>query len=48
MAAIGVLLFVAAEPYRTARVVKFFDPDLKIVTSIDHQGHIKKWVENSL
>ncbi len=48
VAAIGVVLFVVAEPYRLARVVKFFDPDFKIVTRFDAQGRIKSRLEKSL
>ncbi|HJT88124.1 MAG TPA: putative peptidoglycan glycosyltransferase FtsW [Bryobacteraceae bacterium] len=48
VAAIGVLLFIVAEPYRLARVVKFFDPQFKIVTKFDPQGHIKARLEKSL
>jgi cell division protein FtsW len=48
VAAIGVVLFIVAEPYRLARVVKFFDPDFKIVTKFDPQGRIKSRLEKSL
>ena len=48
VAAIGVVLFIVAEPYRLARVVKFFDPDFKIVTRFDPQGRIKSRLERSL
>ena len=48
VAAIGVVLFVAAEPYRLGRVVKFFDPQFKIVSRIDPAGHIKARLEKSL
>jgi len=48
VAAIGVVLFIVAEPYRLARVVKFFDPDFKIVTRLDPNGRIKSRLEKSL
>ena len=48
VAALGVVLFIAAEPYRLGRVVKFFDPDFKIVSKIDPQGRIKARLEKSL
>ena len=48
VAAVGVMLFIVAEPYRLARVVKFFDPDFKIVTKLDPQGRIKSRLEKSL
>ncbi|MBV9505728.1 MAG: FtsW/RodA/SpoVE family cell cycle protein, partial [Acidobacteriia bacterium] len=38
VAAIGVVLFIVAQPYRLARVVKFFDPDFKIVAKFDPRG----------
>jgi cell division protein FtsW len=48
VASIGVVLFIVAEPYRLARVVKFFDPDFKIVARFDPQGRIKSRLEKSL
>jgi len=48
VAAIGVCLFVIAEPYRLARVVKFFDPEFKIVSKFDPQGRVKVRLEKSL
>ena len=48
VALIGVCVFIVAEPYRLARVVKFFDPEFKIVNRIDPQGKIKARLEKSL
>jgi cell division protein FtsW len=48
VALIGVGLFVVTSPYRLARVVKFFDPQFKIVNRIDGQGRIKAQLERSL
>jgi cell division protein FtsW len=48
VAGLGVCVFIAKEPYRLGRVVRFFDPDFKIVARFDHQGRIKAWTENSL
>ncbi len=48
VAAIGVCLFVVAEPYRLARVVKFFDPDFHVVSRFDPQGRVKARLEKSL
>jgi cell division protein FtsW len=48
VAAIGVVLFIFAEPYRLARVIKFFDPEFKIMTRFDTQGRIKSRLERSL
>ena len=48
IAGLGVCVFVAKEPYRLGRVVRFFDPDFKIIAKFDHQGRIKAWTEQSL
>jgi cell division protein FtsW len=48
VAGLGVCVFIAKEPYRLGRVVRFFDPDFKIVARFDHGGRIKAWTENSL
>jgi len=47
-ALIGVIVFICAEPYRLGRVVRFADPDFKIVSKFDHQGRVKAWMERSL
>lgn len=48
VASVGVMLFVVAQPYRLARVVKFFDPDFKIVSKFDPEGRIKSRLQQSL
>jgi cell division protein FtsW len=48
IAGLGVCVFIAKEPYRLGRVVRFFDPDFKIIARFDHAGRIKAWTENSL
>jgi cell division protein FtsW len=48
VAGLGVCVFIAKEPYRLGRVVRFFDPDFKIVAKFDPQGRIKSWTEKSL
>jgi len=48
VALVGVCLFVVKEPYRLARVVKFFDPDFKIVEKFDPQGRVKARLQKSL
>jgi cell division protein FtsW len=48
LAALGVLIFIYADPYRLARVVRFFDPQFKIVERFDRNGTIKKRMEKSL
>ena len=44
IAVAGVIVFVLLEPYRLARVVKFFDPDLHIVSQFDRQGLVKAYI----
>ena len=48
VAFLGVVLFICMEPYRLARVIKFFDPEFKIVTRFDPNGHVKHWLTKSL
>jgi cell division protein FtsW len=48
LAALGVVLFIAEKPYRTARVVKFFDPQFNLVDKLDKQGHLKDYLQKSL
>ena len=48
LAMVGLVIFVAAKPYRLARVVKFFDPQFKIIEKWDKGGKIKSRLEESL
>jgi cell division protein FtsW len=48
VAAIGVFLFIATSPYRLARVVKFVDPEFKVVNKFDPKGRVKAQLEKSL
>jgi len=48
MAAMGVVFLVASKPYRLARIVHYFDPDYKLVDSIDHKGRVKAYLNTSL
>jgi cell division protein FtsW len=48
LAALGVIIFIVSEPYRMARVVKFFDPEFKIVERLDPKGKVKSRLEQSL
>jgi cell division protein FtsW len=48
VAFVGVLLSIALSPYRTARVVKFFDRDFHTIDRIDPKGHIRARLEESL
>jgi cell division protein FtsW len=48
VAAVGVLIFVTSEPYRLARVVKFVDPQFRIVSRVDPGGKVKTYLEKSL
>jgi cell division protein FtsW len=40
--------FVAAKPYRMARIVGFFDPEYKMIGMLDHEGRIKKYVSQAV
>ncbi len=40
--------FVVSKPYRLARITGFFDPQYKIVSMLDSQGRIKKYLDQSL
>jgi cell division protein FtsW len=48
IAFIGLVIFVYRDPYRLARVVRFFDPQFKIVSQLDKNGTIKARMEKSL
>jgi cell division protein FtsW len=49
--AVGALVavgFVASKPYRMARIVGFFDPDYKLIDTLDADGKIKKYISQSV
>jgi cell division protein FtsW len=48
LAAIGLVIFVCAKTYRLARVIRFFDPQFKIISVFDPGGVLKKRLEESL
>jgi cell division protein FtsW len=48
IAMLGLVIFIYREPFRLARVVRFFDPQFKIVTKFDKNGTIKARMEKSL
>lgn len=48
IALLGLLVFIYRDPYRLARLVRFFDPQFKIVERIDRGGTIKTRMEKSL
>jgi cell division protein FtsW len=48
VALVGLFVFIALSPYRLARVVRFFDPQFKIVEKFDSKGKIKTQMEKSL
>lgn len=48
VAFVGLIVFIAVSPYRLARVVRFFDPQFKIVAKFDSKGKIKAQMEKSL
>jgi cell division protein FtsW len=48
VALVGLLVFIFAEPYRLGRVVRFVDPQFKILARFDPQGRIQTRLEKSL
>jgi len=42
------IAFVASKPYRMARMIGFFDPQYKLISLIDRQERIKKYVSESV
>jgi cell division protein FtsW len=48
VATVGVVIFIFAEPYRIVRVVRFFDPEFKIIAKFDPHGKIRSRMEQSL
>jgi cell division protein FtsW len=42
------IAFVASKPYRMARIIGFFDPQYKLISLIDRQERIKKYVSESI
>jgi cell division protein FtsW len=48
VATVGVVIFIFAEPFRLARVVRFFDPQFRIVAKFDPHGNIRSRMEQSL
>jgi len=48
IAFLGLAIFIYRDAYRLARVVRFFDPQFKILTRFDKNGTIKTRMEKSL
>jgi cell division protein FtsW len=48
LATCGVGISIVKEPYRLGRVVRFLDPNLKIVSRFDRHGYVERWIEKSL
>ena len=48
MAAAGLAIFICTKTYRLARVIRFFDPQFKIVQMFDRHGKLKARLEESL
>lgn len=48
IALLGLMIFIYRDPYRLARVVRFFDPQFKILTRFDKNGTVKTRMEKSL
>jgi cell division protein FtsW len=48
LASIGLVIFVCAKTYRLARVIRFCDPQFRIVQMFDPHGKVKARLEESL
>jgi cell division protein FtsW len=48
VAMVGVIVFIVIAPYRLARVIKFFDPELKLVETLDTKGRVKAYLTKSI
>jgi cell division protein FtsW len=48
IAVAGLITFICMEPYRLARVVKFFDPEFKIGARFDPRGRLEAHLQKSL
>jgi cell division protein FtsW len=48
VAFLGLVVSVFAEPYRLGRVVRFFDPEFKIISKVDIHGWIRARTERTL
>jgi cell division protein FtsW len=48
IALLGLIVSIFAEPYRLGRVVKFFDPEFKIISRFDPNGTVKARMQRTL
>lgn len=48
LAVVGLAGFVVSKPYRLARVVRFFDPEFKLVEKVDRSGKLQAYLQRSL
>jgi cell division protein FtsW len=48
VAFLGLVVSIFAEPYRLGRVIKFFDPEFKIIAKFDPEGRLKARMEQTL
>jgi cell division protein FtsW len=48
LAMVGLVIFIGTKTYRLARVIRFFDPQFKIVQMFDPKNVLKKRLEESL
>jgi cell division protein FtsW len=48
LALVGVAGFIVSKPYRVARIVGYFDPELKLIERVDRGGAIKNYLRRSL
>jgi cell division protein FtsW len=47
-ALVGLVFFIASQPYRVARLLGHFDPGFKIIARFDPHGHIQEYLHKSL
>lgn len=48
MALVGGIVFIAAKPYRLVRVIRYVDPQMKVVDRIDTHGWIRAQMKKSI
>jgi cell division protein FtsW len=48
LAMVGVVVFIASQPYRLKRLIGYIDPEFKILRKIDRSGRVEKYLNSSL
>ncbi|MBM3773909.1 MAG: putative lipid II flippase FtsW [Acidobacteria bacterium] len=47
IAAVGLVYFVVSKPYRLARIIRYLDPDFKLVELFDTRGYLRTYLQRS-